>query len=173
MTHVFFSCVTSQGHVHCCSDAASALDQLILASMCRELGATALRDSAGEALARPLTVAGPMWTGPLHSTKWLSDMFEIAERKGWAGHAFSSSDAVKTTGHNPPQMLEQLLSKLLQESDTRLPPWFVTLRDVARVTGQKLVSRNNLVCMLRDHGFAACSSHVEVRSTSGHCDISR
>lgn len=112
----------------------------------------------------PLTLAGPLWTGPLHDADWLRDMAAAAAARHWTGHCFSDAADVKRNGHNPPQHLEAFLSKLIAESDDALPPWFVPLHDIQHSGGlTNEPSRDKLVQALKEAGYVACDPHVEVR----------
>ena len=64
-----------------------------------------------------LVVSGPLWTGPLHDTAYITDMLTLATEWGWAG-----SD----TGTD----LDKLLNTMLAESDPRLPFGFINLDEV-------------------------------------------
>lgn len=133
----------------------------------RNLGAVKHKDQAGDTCSERLSVAGPLWTGALHNQQWVRDMAAVANAQQWTGHSFSSDSVVKTTGHNPPQPLQELLQRLLLESDTRLPPWYVQLRDIAQFCGSSDMPRRDiLIEALREKGHAACVTHVEVRSST-------
>ena len=114
-------------------------------------------------MAAPLTVAGPLWTGPLHDSTWLRDMSAAAAARNWTGHCFSDDAQVKRKGHNPPQRLEVFLTKLVAESDQTLPPWYVPLRDVVKFGSlSNEPGRLKLMQALCSAGYIACESHVEV-----------
>jgi tRNA G26 N,N-dimethylase Trm1 len=59
--------------------------------------------------------------------------------------------------------LEELLDLLWEESDPRLPPWFMPVDGLAQHLSS-CPSRDKLIAALRQAGFAACRSHVEVRA---------
>lgn len=111
---------------------------------------------------RTLSVAGPMWTGPLHSREDVAAMQALACERQWGG---SGLGAGAPPGARKQQLsLEKLLAALICESDPALPPYFMPLRDVAvhgRLAGPPPVAP--LVAALQSEGFAACRSHVEVR----------
>lgn len=132
--------------------------------LCRNLGAARHAARDGSHAEGPLTIAGPLYTGPLHDGAWLEKAAEEAHARGWVGHSYGADAAVKLTGPNPQRPLEELLDTLIEESDPRLPPWLVTLRSIAEFgTLENAPGRDALIERLRVRGFAACRSHVEVR----------
>lgn len=131
----------------------------------RELGTRRSKRHKGEQLPAELSIAGPLWTGPLHKHEFLEAMQALAVEWQWTGHAFEvATHSVKMAGHNGPQPLERLLQTLLEESDPRLPAWFVLLRDIHKhACLLSTPPRDALVAALREAGHAASRSHVEVR----------
>ncbi|XP_038719897.1 tRNA (guanine(26)-N(2))-dimethyltransferase isoform X2 [Tripterygium wilfordii] len=67
---------------------------------------------------RSLVVSGPLWTGPLHSANYLKEMLDLAETWGWTG---------KGTGTE----LHKLLSRMVEESDPKLPPGYINMDEMA------------------------------------------
>ncbi|KAK4385246.1 tRNA (guanine(26)-N(2))-dimethyltransferase [Sesamum angolense] len=61
-----------------------------------------------------LIVSGPLWTGPLHSASFLTEMLNLAEQWGWTSN--------KTGKH-----LETLLKLMIDESDPVLPFGYIRL----------------------------------------------
>jgi tRNA G26 N,N-dimethylase Trm1 len=130
----------------------------------RELGAAKHKFGSDANITPPLTIAGPLWTGPLHSAEWLASMSAVAAARGWTGQAYPPDADVKSAGHNPPRALEKLLRVLQEEADPALPPWFVPLSDVLKFGRlANIPPRDDLIAALRAKGYAACASHVEVR----------
>ncbi|KAF2305765.1 hypothetical protein GH714_008119 [Hevea brasiliensis] len=52
----------------------------------------------------PVTVSGPLWTGPLHSATFITEMLTLAEQWGWMGNSAGAD-------------LDKLLRRMLDESD--------------------------------------------------------
>jgi tRNA (guanine26-N2/guanine27-N2)-dimethyltransferase len=65
-----------------------------------------------------ITVVGPLWTGPLHDTTFLTEMLSLATEWGWAN---TIENGVS---------LEKLLDTMIEESDSRLPPGYIRLDEV-------------------------------------------
>ncbi|XP_022851933.1 tRNA (guanine(26)-N(2))-dimethyltransferase-like isoform X2 [Olea europaea var. sylvestris] len=65
-----------------------------------------------------LIVSGPLWTGPLHSAPFLTEMLNLAEQWGW-------------TGNGTGKQLEKLLNQMMDESDPKLPFGYIKLDEVA------------------------------------------
>jgi tRNA G26 N,N-dimethylase Trm1 len=119
-----------------------------------------------------ISIAGPMWLGPLHNEIFLRTMAHVAEMKGWTGHAFQSGANVKLTGHNPARPLDELLQVLVAESYDILPPGYTLLQDVKKICGlSRLPRRDVLVEALRAKGHAACATHMEVRVCFKTCGV--
>lgn len=70
----------------------------------------------------PLSVSGPLWVGPLQDRAHLEHMLQLAEQRGWAGR---DGVALPWTKKGGVRSLGELLSLLVAESDSRLPPWWV------------------------------------------------
>lgn len=64
-----------------------------------------------------LIVSGPLWTGPLHSAPFLTEMLNLAEQWGW-------------TGNGTGKQLEKLLNQMMDESDPKLPFGYIKLDEV-------------------------------------------
>lgn len=64
-------------------------------------------------------MSGPLWTGPLHDTTYVSDMLHLAEQWKWAG-----------TGADTCIDLEKLLVTMIDESDPRLSYGYIKLDEV-------------------------------------------
>lgn len=62
-------------------------------------------------------VSGPLWTGPLHDATHITEMLNLAGKWGWVGNG---------TGTD----LEKLLSRMIDESDPRLPFGYIKLDEV-------------------------------------------
>ena len=122
----------------------------------------------GKASPTPLSTAGPLWTGPLHSAKYVEAMAAEAAEREWTGLGFdTASEGLKIDRHNRPRPLESLLEMFLAESNPALPPWFVPLRDICKHGRlRNLPPRDALIDALTARGFHACRTHLEV-STHG------
>lgn len=68
-------------------------------------------------VSKSLVVSGPLWTGPLHDTAYITEMLSLAEEWGWAGIE---------TGTD----LDKLLNQMVAESDPRLPFGYTKLDEV-------------------------------------------
>lgn len=64
-----------------------------------------------------LIVSGPVWTGPLHNSSFLTEMLNMANEWGWVGNG---------TGKH----LESLLKTMIDESDPLLPFGYIKADEV-------------------------------------------
>lgn len=62
-------------------------------------------------------VSGPVWTGPLHSASFLTEMLNLANEWGWVGNG---------TGKH----LDSLLKTMIDESDPVLPFGYIKADEV-------------------------------------------
>ncbi|KAL3837815.1 hypothetical protein ACJIZ3_022406 [Penstemon smallii] len=65
-----------------------------------------------------LIVSGPLWTGPLHSSSFLTEMQDLAGQWGW-------------TGNGAGKHLDTLMKLMIDESDPVLPFGYTKLDEVA------------------------------------------
>lgn len=65
-----------------------------------------------------LVVSGPLWTGPLHSASYLTEMSNMAEQLGWMGNGVGTD-------------LQKLLQLMVDESDPKLPFGYIKLDEVS------------------------------------------
>ncbi|GFR41355.1 hypothetical protein Agub_g2038, partial [Astrephomene gubernaculifera] len=116
----------------------------------------------------PLTLSGPMWTGPLHDAAELKAIAGEATARGWAGFGLDEHgtphlrNRVKSSRTTRP--LEQLLEVLLEEADPRLPPGFFSIDLSVSRRLQRPPPRDPLIAALRAEGFAAARCHLEARA---------
>ncbi|PKU69044.1 tRNA (guanine26-N2/guanine27-N2)-dimethyltransferase [Dendrobium catenatum] len=66
-----------------------------------------------------VVVSGPLWTGPLHNTAYVSKMLELAREWGWACNSKKCSD------------VENILNQMIDESDPQLPSGYIKLDEIA------------------------------------------
>eukprot|EP00899_Mesostigma_viride_P014320 jgi/Mesvir1/2288/Mv19326-RA.1 len=142
--HRFLACCP-----HCEETRAVAWDRIAQSSVC----------TCEAAVASPggpyMTLTGPMWAGPLHSTEDLLDMQGLVRAWGW--QAFSSPSA-----RQGKHTLEQLLELMRGEADTDLKPGYVWLKELSsKGRLSKVTHRGDLIEALRKEGFKACRSHIE------------
>uniref|UniRef100_A0A7N0U0Z6 tRNA (guanine(26)-N(2))-dimethyltransferase n=1 Tax=Kalanchoe fedtschenkoi TaxID=63787 RepID=A0A7N0U0Z6_KALFE len=67
---------------------------------------------------RSLVVSGPLWTGPLHDTAYLTEMLDMAGQYGWLDDQNGKD-------------LNKLLNLMIEESDPKLPFGYIKLDEVA------------------------------------------
>ncbi|KAI3470953.1 hypothetical protein Pfo_027616 [Paulownia fortunei] len=65
-----------------------------------------------------LLVSGPIWTGPLHSSTFLTEMLNLAEQWGWIGNGIGKN-------------LETLIKLMIDENDPLLPFGYIKINKVA------------------------------------------
>lgn len=63
-------------------------------------------------------MSGPLWTGPLHSASYLTEMSNMAEQLGWMGNGVGTD-------------LQKLLQLMVDESDPKLPFGYIKLDEVS------------------------------------------
>ncbi|XP_050387475.1 tRNA (guanine(26)-N(2))-dimethyltransferase [Argentina anserina] len=106
-----------------------------------------------------LVVSGPLWTGPLHDTSYITDMLTLAKEWGWAG-----SD----TGTD----LDKLLNTMAAESDPILPFGFINLDEVASRAKVNSPALKAVVSALQKEGYAVSRSHIESNALKTNCPMS-
>jgi tRNA (guanine26-N2/guanine27-N2)-dimethyltransferase len=106
-----------------------------------------------------ITVVGPLWTGPLHDTTFLTEMLSLATEWGWAN---TIENGVS---------LEKLLDTMIEESDSRLPPGYIRLDEIASRAKVNSPPLGTLINSLRKEGYAACRSHIGANAIKTNCPI--
>ncbi|KAF5836780.1 S-adenosyl-L-methionine-dependent methyltransferase [Dunaliella salina] len=119
---------------------------------------------------KPLSLSGPIWTGPLHDRDELQSIADEAAARGWQGYSFDDGSQWSQnkarelrSKKNGPQRLEDVLQVMLGEADERLKPGFMNMEYL----GKHLMSyppRDVLIAELRSKGFAASRSHLETKA---------
>ncbi|KAL3622048.1 hypothetical protein CASFOL_034244 [Castilleja foliolosa] len=105
-----------------------------------------------------LVVSGPLWTGPLHTTSFLSEMLILAEQWGWTGNG---------TGKH----IETLLKTMIDESDPVLPFGYIKVDEIAsraKVNSPPIIS---LMCALEKEGYAVSRSHIASNAIKTNCPM--
>ncbi|KAL8552327.1 hypothetical protein ACS0TY_001139 [Phlomoides rotata] len=105
-----------------------------------------------------LIVSGPVWTGPLHSASFLTEMLKLATEWGWVGNG---------TGKH----LESLLKTMIDESDPVLPFGYIKADEIASRAKVNSPSLSSLVNALHQEGYAACRSHIASNAIKTNCPM--
>lgn len=106
-----------------------------------------------------LVVSGPLWTGPLHSACYLTEMLSLAGEWGWLG------DGTKND-------LDKLLHRMIDESDPNLPFGYIQLDEIAsraKVNSPPLVK---IMCAIHQEGYAVSRSHISNNAIKTNCPMS-
>lgn len=67
---------------------------------------------------RSLVISGPLWTGPLHDTAYVTEMLDLARQYGWV----EGQDGKE---------LDKLLKLMIDESNPKLPFGYIKLDEVS------------------------------------------
>ncbi|KAL2526798.1 N2 [Abeliophyllum distichum] len=105
-----------------------------------------------------LVVSGPLWTGPLHSAPFLTEMLDLAEQWGWAGN---------DTG----KQLEKLMKQMIDESDPELPFGYIKLDEVASRAKLNSPPLGTILSTLHKEGYAASRSHIASNAIKTNCPM--
>ncbi|XP_008233871.1 PREDICTED: tRNA (guanine(26)-N(2))-dimethyltransferase isoform X1 [Prunus mume] len=109
-------------------------------------------------VSKSLVVSGPLWTGPLHDTVYITEMLHLAEEWGWAGSG-SRTD------------LDKLLNQMVAESDPRLPFGYTKLDEVASRAKVNSPPLRAVMSTLEKEGYAASRSHIESNAIKTNCSM--
>ncbi|KAI5346696.1 hypothetical protein L3X38_014575 [Prunus dulcis] len=109
-------------------------------------------------VSKSLIVSGPLWTGPLHDTIYITEMLHLAEEWGWAGSG-SGTD------------LDKLLNQMVAESDPRLPFGYTKLDEVASRAKVNSPPLRAVMSTLEKEGYAASRSHIESNAIKTNCSM--
>lgn len=96
-------------------------------------------------------VSGPMWLGPLHSDRWLTEMRKLAE-----------ANPAKTKIDKERSLKLSVLDKMQAEID--LPPYFYLLAEIGRRAKSDIPSSELLMDRLRRQGFHASRTHIDAQA---------
>ncbi|KAL0401098.1 UNVERIFIED_CONTAM: tRNA (guanine(26)-N(2))-dimethyltransferase [Sesamum latifolium] len=105
-----------------------------------------------------LIVSGPLWTGPLHSASFLTEMLNLAEQWGWTSN--------KTGKH-----LETLLKLMIDESDPVLPFGYIRLDEISSRAKVNSPPLDSVLRTLHKEGYAACRSHIASNAIKTNCPM--
>ncbi|KAI3458457.1 hypothetical protein Pfo_015120 [Paulownia fortunei] len=105
-----------------------------------------------------LVVSGPLWTGPLHSSSFLTEMLNLAEQWGWTGNG---------TGKH----VETLLKIMIDESDPVLPFGYIKVDEIASRAKVNSPPINSLLRTLDQEGYAASRSHIASNAIKTNCSM--
>ncbi|KAL0321768.1 UNVERIFIED_CONTAM: tRNA (guanine(26)-N(2))-dimethyltransferase [Sesamum calycinum] len=105
-----------------------------------------------------LIVSGPLWTGPLHSASFLTEMLNLAEQWGWTSN--------KTGKH-----LETLLKLMINESDPVLPFGYIRLDEISSRAKVNSPPLDSVLRTLHKEGYAACRSHIASNAIKTNCPM--
>ncbi|KAJ8771129.1 hypothetical protein K2173_023454 [Erythroxylum novogranatense] len=106
----------------------------------------------------PLSISGPLWTGPLHSTNCIKQMWSLAEQWGWIGNGAGLD-------------LEKLLGRMLEESDPRLPPGYIKMDEMSSRAKMNSPSIGAMMSALHKEGYAATRSHISTNAIKTDCPM--
>ncbi|CAA0834478.1 N2-N2-dimethylguanosine tRNA methyltransferase [Striga hermonthica] len=102
-----------------------------------------------------LVVSGPLWTGPLHCSSFLTKMLNLAEQWGWTGNG----------------KIGTLLKVMIDESDVLLPFGYTKLDEIARRAKVNSPPINTLMHALKKEGYAATRSHIASAAIKTNCPM--
>ncbi|KAL9421818.1 hypothetical protein AB3S75_034147 [Citrus x aurantiifolia] len=105
-----------------------------------------------------LVVSGPLWTGPLHDATHITKMLNLAEKWGWVGDG---------TGTD----LEKLLSRMIDESDPRLPFGYIKLDEMASRAKMNSPSLKTMMSAVQKEGYVASRSHIASNAIKTNCPM--
>jgi tRNA (guanine26-N2/guanine27-N2)-dimethyltransferase len=97
-----------------------------------------------------LVLSGAMWLGQLHHPAYLQKLLVLAQQWEW-------NEVVK------------LLFLMTEES--HLPPYFYTLSEIGKRGKLDIPKRNNLIQALRDRGYQATATHINVEAIKTNANI--
>ncbi|CAK9160584.1 unnamed protein product [Ilex paraguariensis] len=105
-----------------------------------------------------LVVSGPLWTGPLHSATYVTEMQNLAEQWGWIGNGMGKD-------------LEKLLNLMIDESDPRLPSGYIKLDEVASRAKVNSPPLTTFMSTIHKEGYAASRSHIASNAIKTNCPM--
>ncbi|KAH8491709.1 hypothetical protein H0E87_023730 [Populus deltoides] len=108
---------------------------------------------------RSLVISGPLWTGPLHSAAYISEMINLAEEWGWIGNGAETD-------------LEKLLKQMLDESDPRLKSGYIKMDEVASRAKINSPPLRTMMSAMQKEGYATSRSHIASNAIKTDCPMS-
>ncbi|XP_056165016.1 uncharacterized protein LOC115684957 isoform X3 [Syzygium oleosum] len=105
-----------------------------------------------------LVVSGPLWTGPLHSVSYLTEMSNMAKQLGWMGNGVGTD-------------LQKLLQLMVDESDPRLPFGYIKLDEVASRAKINSPPLRTMMSALQKRGYAVSRSHIATNAIKTDCPM--
>ena len=105
-----------------------------------------------------ISMSGPMWLGPLHSTSELEAMRKVAVKRA-------------LTDPQPEQWIkcQSLIETMQAESD--LPPYHYRLAEIGRRGKMDIPPRNMLIEQLHQAGFLATKTHISTQAIKTNAPI--
>eukprot|EP00262_Sarcandra_glabra_P004818 TRINITY_DN16054_c0_g5_i1.p1 TRINITY_DN16054_c0_g5~~TRINITY_DN16054_c0_g5_i1.p1 ORF type:complete len:438 (+),score=41.41 TRINITY_DN16054_c0_g5_i1:23-1336(+) len=125
-----------------------------------KLGQICCPCSNGE-VSHSLVVSGPLWTGPLHDSVYVTDMLKLAEQWGWASSGTEGLD------------LEKLLKQMIDESDPKLPFGYIKLDEVASRAKVNSPPLRAMMSALHKEGYAVSRSHIASNAIKTNCPMAK
>lgn len=105
-----------------------------------------------------LVVLGPLWTGPLHTTTYITEMLNLAEQWGWISSGMGLD-------------LEKLLKRMIDESDPELPPGYINLDEVAKRAKVNSPPMKTMMSSIHEEGYVASRSHIASNAVKTNCPM--
>ncbi|KAJ9175997.1 hypothetical protein P3X46_014491 [Hevea brasiliensis] len=106
----------------------------------------------------PVTVSGPLWTGPLHSATFITEMLNLAEQWGWMGNSAGAD-------------LDKLLRRMLDESDPSLPFGYIKMDEMASRAKINSPPLKTMMTTLLEEGYAVSRSHIASNAIKTNCPM--
>ncbi|KAI8564361.1 hypothetical protein RHMOL_Rhmol03G0175000 [Rhododendron molle] len=103
-------------------------------------------------------VLGPLWTGPLHTTTYITEMLNLAEQWGWTNSGMGLD-------------LEKLLRQMIDESHPGLPPGYIIMDEVAKRAKVNSPRIKTMMSSIHQEGYVACRSHIAPNALKTNCPM--
>ncbi|KAF5194172.1 tRNA (guanine(26)-N(2))-dimethyltransferase [Thalictrum thalictroides] len=113
-----------------------------------------------EEVSHSTVVSGPLWTGPLHDTTYVTEMLSLAQQWKWAG---TESDICID--------LEKLLVTMIDESDPKLQFGYIKLDQVAKRAKINSPPLRVMMSALKKEGYAVSRSHIASNAIKTNCPM--
>ncbi|KAL5569620.1 hypothetical protein UlMin_026195 [Ulmus minor] len=107
---------------------------------------------------KSIIVSGPLWTGPLHDSIYLTEMLNLAEEWGWAGGDTETA-------------LEKLLKQMVDESDPQLQFGYIKLDEVASRAKVNSPPLRTMMDTIRKEGYSVSRSHIASNVIKTNCPM--
>ncbi|XP_058207365.1 tRNA (guanine(26)-N(2))-dimethyltransferase isoform X2 [Rhododendron vialii] len=105
-----------------------------------------------------LVVLGPLWTGPLHTTTYITEMLNLAEQWGWTNSGMGLD-------------LEKLLRQMIDESHPGLPPGYIIMDEVSKRAKVNSPRIKTMMSSIHQEGYVACRSHIASNALKTNCPM--